>query len=156
MGKLFDRPGKGIDARKFWDGVSGGGKELVVKVYVTAEIAEIQEVGQGGRDDRLSGVDFLLGDGTKHCFELSDQIQRSEGPSAELVLGVDLVESDAAEAGANGRMKIGCDTLMQFKVSGRDGVSADGPSGGSGRIGVGHRNGGACAKSASGQDVLGS
>ena len=47
MGKWFDRPGKGIDARKFWDGVSGGGKELVVKVYVTAEIVEVQEVGQG-------------------------------------------------------------------------------------------------------------
>ena len=72
MGKFFDRPGKGIDSRKFWDGVSGGSKELVVKVYATAEIAEVQEVGQGGRDDRLSGVDFLLGDGTKHCFELSD------------------------------------------------------------------------------------
>ncbi len=135
MGKLFDRPGKGIDARKFWDGVSGGGKELVVKMDVTAEVAEIQEVGQRGRDDRLSGVDLLLGDSAKHCLELSDQIQGSEGPSAELVLGVDLVESDAAEAGANSRMKIGCDTLLQFKVSGRDGVSADGPSGGSSRIG---------------------
>ena len=96
MGKLFDRPVKGIDAREFWDGVSGGGKELVVKVYVTAEIAEVQEVGQGGRDDRLSGVDFLLGDSTKHCVEFSDQIQGREGPSAEVVLGVDLVESDAA------------------------------------------------------------
>jgi hypothetical protein len=39
LGKLFDRPGKGIDAHKFWDGVSGGGKELVIKVNVTAEIA---------------------------------------------------------------------------------------------------------------------
>ena len=155
MGKWFDRPGKGIDARKFWDGVSGGGKELVVKVYVTAEITEIQEMGQGGRDDRLSGVDFLLGDGTKHCLELSDQIQRREGPRAELVLGVDLVESDAAEAGANGRMKIGCDALLQFKISGRDGVSADSPCGGSGRIGVGHRDNRACANSAPGQDVLG-
>ncbi len=117
MGKWFDRPGKRIDAREFWDGVSGGGKELVVKVYVTAEIAEIQEVGQGGRDDRLSGVDLLLGDSTKHCFELSDKVQGREGPSAELVLGVDLVESDAAQARANGRMKIGCDTLLQFRVS---------------------------------------
>ncbi len=35
-------------------------------------------------------------------------------------------------------------------------VSADGPSGGIGRICVGHRNGGACANSASGQDVFGS
>ena len=102
MCKLFDRPGKGIDASEFWDGVSGCGKELVVKVYVAAEIAEIQEVGQRGRDDRLSGVDLLLGDGTKHGFEFSDQIQRREGPSTELVLGVDFVESDAAKAGANG------------------------------------------------------
>ena len=50
MCKLFDRPGKGIDASEFWDGVSSCGKELVVKVYVAAEIAEIQEVGQRGRD----------------------------------------------------------------------------------------------------------
>ena len=102
MGKWFNRPGKGIDASKFWDGVSGGSKELVVKVYVTAEIAEVQEVGQGGRDDRLSSVDFLLSDGAKHGFEFSDQIQGREGPSTELVLGVDFVESDAAKAGANG------------------------------------------------------
>ncbi len=97
MGELFDRPCKRIDAREFWDGVSGCSKELVVvKVYVAAEIAEIQEVGQRGRDDCLSGVDLLLGDSAKHCLELSDQIQGSEGPSAELVLGVDLVESDTA------------------------------------------------------------
>ena len=96
MGELFDRPGKRIDASEFWDGVSSGGEKLVVKVYVTAEIAEIQEVGQRGRDDRLSGVDLLLGNSAKHCFELSDQIERSKGPSAELVLGVDLVESDTA------------------------------------------------------------
>ena len=125
-------------------------------MYVATKVAEIEKVHQWGRDYSLSCVDLLLGDGAEHCFELRDQIQRSEGPSAELVLGVDLVESDAAEAGANGRMKIGCDALLQFKISGRDGVSADGPSEGSGRIGVGHRDSGACAKSASGQDVLGS
>ncbi len=63
-------------------------------------------MGQGGRDDRLSGVDLLLSDSTKHCFEFSDQIQGREGPSAELMLGVDVVKSDAAKAGANGRMEI--------------------------------------------------
>ena len=46
-------------------------------------------------------------------------------------------------------MKVGYDTLLEFKVSGRDGVSADRPGGGSGRIGGGHRNGRACAKGAS-------
>ncbi len=44
---------------------------------------------------RLSGVNLLLDDSGKHCFELSDQVQRSES-RAELVLGVDLVEGDAA------------------------------------------------------------
>ena len=56
----------------------------------------------------MSGVDLLLGDGPKHCFELSDQIQRGERPGAELVFGVDLVEGDRAEAGTNGRVQIGC------------------------------------------------
>ena len=56
----------------------------------------------------------------------------SEGPSAVQVLGVDLVESDAAEAGADGRMKIGCDTLLQFKVSGCDRVSPNTPRTGGG------------------------
>ncbi len=92
----IDRVKESMRVSEFWDGVSSGGKELVVKVYVAAEIAEIQEVGQRGRDDRLSGVDLLLGDSAKHCFELSNQIQGIEGPSAELVLGVDLVESDTA------------------------------------------------------------
>jgi hypothetical protein len=31
-------------------------------------------------NESLGSVYILLGDGAKHCFELSDQIQRSERP----------------------------------------------------------------------------
>jgi hypothetical protein len=74
--------------------VAGGREELAAEIYVTAKIMEIEEVGKRGGDDRLSGINLLLGDSAKHCFELRDQVQRSERPGAELVLGVDLVESD--------------------------------------------------------------
>ena len=47
----------------------------------------------------MGSVYLLLGDGPKHCFEFSDQIQRGERPGAELLFGVDLVEGDTAEAG---------------------------------------------------------
>ncbi len=73
---MFNRSGKRIDVREFWDEVSGGGKELVVKVYVTAEIPKVQEVGKGGRDDHLSGVDLLLGDGPNNSLSL---VTRSKG-----------------------------------------------------------------------------
>jgi hypothetical protein len=31
----------------------------------------------------MGSVYFLLGDGAKHCFDLRDEIQRSERPGAE-------------------------------------------------------------------------
>jgi hypothetical protein len=65
-------------------------------MYVTAKIEEIEEVGERGGDERLSGVYLLLGDSAKHRFEFSDQVQRIERPGAELVLGVDLFEGDTA------------------------------------------------------------
>ncbi len=104
----------------------------------------------------MGSVYLLLGDSATHCFELSNQIQRNERPGVELVFGVDLVEGDTAEAGTNGRVKIRCNPLLEFKVSRRDGVSADGPSGGIGCVGRGHSNGRAWAKSAPCHDVLGS
>ncbi len=67
---------------------------------------------QWGRDYSLGCVDLLLGDGAEHCFELSDQIQRSERPGAELMFRVDLVEGDSAEAGTTGRVQIGCYPLL--------------------------------------------
>jgi hypothetical protein len=96
LNEWFDGPGEGIDASEFWDSVAGGCEELVIEVYVAAKIAEIEEVGERGGDNCLSDVYLLLGDSAKHCFELSDQVQRSEGPGVELVLGVDIVEGDAA------------------------------------------------------------
>ncbi len=72
------------------------------------------------------------------------------------MFGVDFVESHTAEAGTDGRVQICCNALLWFEISRRNGVCADGPSGGIGSIGVGHRNSGACANGASGQDVLGS
>jgi hypothetical protein len=71
--------------------------------------------------------------------DFSDKIQRSERPGAELVFEVDLVEDDTAKAGANSRVKISSNPLLQFKISRRDGVSADGHNGGIGCIiGRGH------------------
>ncbi len=58
--------------------MAGGREKLVIEVYVAAKIAEIEEVGERGKDKRLSGVYLLLGDSAKHCFEFSDQVQRSE------------------------------------------------------------------------------
>jgi hypothetical protein len=60
----------------------------------------------------VSSISCLVMHGVKHCFELSNQIQRSARTSSELVFGVDFVEGDTAEAGANGRVKINCDPLL--------------------------------------------
>ena len=44
MSERFDGPSEGIDTSEFRDGVTGGGEELVIKVYVAAKVAEIEEV----------------------------------------------------------------------------------------------------------------
>jgi hypothetical protein len=88
-------------------------------VYVSAKIAEVEKMRKGGRDESLGSVYLLLGDDAKHCFELSDQIQRSERPGAKLVFGVDLLEGDTAEAGTNGRVKISCNPVVVQSFSTR-------------------------------------
>ncbi len=44
LSERFDGPSEGIDTSEFRDGVTGGGEELVIKVYVAAKVAEIEEV----------------------------------------------------------------------------------------------------------------
>ncbi len=58
---------------------------------MAAEIAEIEEVRERCRNDRLGSVNLLFGYSAEHCFELVDQIQRTERPGAELVLLIDFV-----------------------------------------------------------------
>jgi hypothetical protein len=40
--------------------VAGGREELVIEMYVTAKIVEIEEVGERGGNERLSGVNLLV------------------------------------------------------------------------------------------------
>ncbi len=82
-------------------------------MYVATKIAEVQEVGKRGGDDSLGGVDLLLGDGAKHCLKFSDEVQRGKGPGAELMFGVDFVESHTTEAsGADSSVQIRCNPLL--------------------------------------------
>ena len=43
-------------------------EEFVVEMDVAAEIAEIQEVSERGRDEGLCSVDFLFSDVAEHSF----------------------------------------------------------------------------------------
>ncbi len=72
------------------------------------------------------------------------------------MFAVDFVEGDAAKAGANGRVQVGYDALLEFEISRRNGISADASSICISGVRRGHSDGGTNAKRTIDINVLGS
>ncbi len=69
-----------------------------------------------GRDQCLRRVNFLLSDVVKHSFEFHHKVQRGQRASAELVFGINFVESAGAEAKADSRIEIGSSYFLYAMV----------------------------------------